>query len=161
MACRNIGFDMVLTSFKDIEFTVQENRLWMLQCRSGKCIGTGAVKIVVDMVKEGLIDTCSAIKMVEPRHLDQLLHPQVGDLKIIFYIPSIVVTMFMTICWYYLLLRFYVSDCLKHFLPPFGLNETNSVCLILNLYEILEPRVFGCYMSYQFKDLLYPQQLPL
>ena len=124
----------------------------MLQCRSGKCTGIGAVKIVVDMVKEGLIDTRSAIKMVEPRHLDQLLHPQVGDLKIIFYIPSIVVAMLMTICWYYLLLRFCVSDCLKHCLPPFGLNETNSVCLILNLYEILEPHVFGCYLSYQFKD---------
>ncbi|ERN12449.1 hypothetical protein AMTR_s00025p00146930 [Amborella trichopoda] len=60
----------------DIEFTVQENRLWMLQCRSGKRTGKGAVKIAVDMVKEGLIDTSSAIKMVEARHLDQLMHPQ-------------------------------------------------------------------------------------
>lgn len=63
----------------DIEFTVQENRLWMLQCRSGKRTGTGAVKIAVDMVKEGLVDNRSAIKMVEPRHLDQLLHPQFKD----------------------------------------------------------------------------------
>lgn len=70
MACRNIGSDMVPTSLKDIEFTVQENRLWMLQCRSGKCTGTGVVKIVVDMVNEGLVDIRSAIKMVEPRHLD-------------------------------------------------------------------------------------------
>ncbi|EAY90562.1 hypothetical protein OsI_12162 [Oryza sativa Indica Group] len=60
----------------DIEFTVQENRLWMLQCRTGKRTGKGAVKIAVDMVNEGLIDRRSAIKMVEPRHLDQLLHPQ-------------------------------------------------------------------------------------
>ncbi|XP_048334157.2 pyruvate, phosphate dikinase, chloroplastic [Ziziphus jujuba] len=60
----------------DIEFTVQENRLWMLQCRSGKRTGKGAVKIAVDMVNEGLVDTRSAIKMVEPQHLDQLLHPQ-------------------------------------------------------------------------------------
>ncbi|RLN16285.1 hypothetical protein C2845_PM02G22320 [Panicum miliaceum] len=60
----------------DIEFTVQENRLWMLQCRTGKRTGKGAVKIAVDMVNEGLIDHRSAIKMVEPRHLDQLLHPQ-------------------------------------------------------------------------------------
>lgn len=89
---------MVLASLKDIEFTVQENRLWMLQCRSGKRTGTGAVKIAVDMVKEGLVDSRSAIKMVEPRHLDQLLHPQVGDLKSIFYIPSIGVRMFKTIC---------------------------------------------------------------
>lgn len=62
---------------KDIEFTVQENRLWMLQCRSGKRTGKGAVKIAVDMVDEGLIDMRSAIKIVEPQHLDQLLHPQV------------------------------------------------------------------------------------
>ncbi|GMH29280.1 hypothetical protein Nepgr_031123 [Nepenthes gracilis] len=63
----------------DIEFTVQENRLWMLQCRSGKRTGRGAVKIAVDMVEEGLVDTRSAIKMVEPQHLDQLLHPQFED----------------------------------------------------------------------------------
>lgn len=63
----------------DIEFTVQENRLWMLQCRSGKRTGKGAVKIAVDMVNEGLVDTRAAIKMVEPQHLDQLLHPQFED----------------------------------------------------------------------------------
>lgn len=63
-------------NFQDIEFTVQENRLWMLQCRSGKRTGKGAVKIAVDLVNEGLVDTRTAIKMVEPQHLDQLLHPQ-------------------------------------------------------------------------------------
>ncbi|KAG4942138.1 hypothetical protein JHK85_046784 [Glycine max] len=63
----------------DIEFTVQENRLWMLQCRSGKRTGKGAFKIAVDMVNEGLVDIRSAIKMVEPQHLDQLLHPQVRN----------------------------------------------------------------------------------
>ncbi|RZC55368.1 hypothetical protein C5167_014225 [Papaver somniferum] len=63
----------------DIEFTVQENKLWMLQCRAGKRTGKGAVKIAVDMVREGLVDTRSAIKMVEPQHLDQLLHPQFED----------------------------------------------------------------------------------
>ncbi|XP_043709382.1 pyruvate, phosphate dikinase, chloroplastic isoform X2 [Telopea speciosissima] len=63
----------------DIEFTVQEHRLWMLQCRSGKRTGKGAVKIAVDMVNEGLVDAHSAIKMVEPQHLDQLLHPQFED----------------------------------------------------------------------------------
>ncbi|XP_074571683.1 pyruvate, phosphate dikinase 2-like [Curcuma longa] len=63
----------------DIEFTVQENRLWMLQCRVGKRTGRGAVKIAVDMVKEGLVDTRTAIKMVEPGHVDQLLHPQFED----------------------------------------------------------------------------------
>lgn len=67
-----------LCYIQDIEFTVQENRLWMLQCRSGKRTGKGAVKIAVDMVSEGLVDIRSAIKMVEPQHLDQLLHPQVN-----------------------------------------------------------------------------------
>lgn len=56
---------------------MQENKLWMLQCRTGKRTGAGAVKIAVDMVREGLVDKRSAIKMVEPQHLDQLLHPQV------------------------------------------------------------------------------------
>ncbi|XP_031387314.1 pyruvate, phosphate dikinase, chloroplastic-like isoform X2 [Punica granatum] len=60
----------------DIEFTVQEKKLWMLQCRTGKRTGASAVKIAVDMVKEGLLDKCLAVKMVEPRHLTQLLHPQ-------------------------------------------------------------------------------------
>ncbi|PWA37230.1 orthophosphate dikinase, plastidic [Artemisia annua] len=63
----------------DIEFTVQENRLWMLQCRSGKRTGKGAVRIAVDMVNEKLIDTRTAIMRVEPQHLDQLLHPQFED----------------------------------------------------------------------------------
>ncbi|KAL9271497.1 Pyruvate, phosphate dikinase, chloroplastic-like protein [Drosera capensis] len=63
----------------DIEFTVQENRLWMLQCRAGKRTGKGAVKIAIDMVQEGIVDNRSAIKMVEPQHLDQLLHPQFED----------------------------------------------------------------------------------
>ncbi|KAH7856988.1 hypothetical protein Vadar_007695 [Vaccinium darrowii] len=63
----------------DIEFTVQESKLWMLQCRTGKRTGACAVKIAVDMVNEGLVDTRTAIKMVEPQHLDQLLHPQFDD----------------------------------------------------------------------------------
>ncbi|RWV90148.1 hypothetical protein GW17_00047670 [Ensete ventricosum] len=64
---------------RDIEFTVQENRLWMLQCRTGKRTGKGAVKIAADMVNEGLVDKRCAIKMVEAAHLDQLLHPQFED----------------------------------------------------------------------------------
>ena len=67
----------VLMNMQDIEFTVQEGRLWMLQCRTGKRTGAGAVKIAVDMVGEGLVEPKGAIKMVEPQHLDQLLHPQV------------------------------------------------------------------------------------
>ena len=67
----------VFVHLQDIEFTVQENRLWMLQCRVGKRTGKGAVKIAVDMANEGLVNKHAAIKMVEPQHLDQLLHPQV------------------------------------------------------------------------------------
>lgn len=55
----------------------------MLQCRSGKRTGKGAIKIAVDMVNEGLVDIRSAIKMVEPQHLDQLLHPQVYTFNVI------------------------------------------------------------------------------
>ena len=64
---------------QDIEFTVQDGRLYMLQCRSGKRTGAGAVKIAADMVKEGLRSTEEALKIVEPGHIDQLLHPQFKD----------------------------------------------------------------------------------
>lgn len=53
----------------------------MLQCRSGKRTGKGAIKIALDMVNEGLVDIRSSMKMVEPQHLDQLLHPRVHMLK--------------------------------------------------------------------------------
>ncbi|KAB2625293.1 phosphate dikinase [Pyrus ussuriensis x Pyrus communis] len=69
-------YDGKIFHFHDIEFTVQENRLWMLQCRVGKRTGKGAIKIAVDLANEGLVDKRTAIKMVEPQHLDQLLHPQ-------------------------------------------------------------------------------------
>ncbi|AQK93847.1 pyruvate orthophosphate dikinase2 [Zea mays] len=67
---------LLMCVMQDIEFTVQESRLWMLQCRTGKRTGKSAVKIAVDMVNEGLVERRAAIKMVEPGHLDQLLHPQ-------------------------------------------------------------------------------------
>ncbi|GJU28707.1 AChain A, pyruvate, phosphate dikinase, chloroplastic [Tanacetum coccineum] len=76
-----VGFQLGILdqSTKDIEFTVQENRLWMLQCRSGKHTRKGAVRIAVNMVDEKLIDTRTSIMRVEPQHLDQLLHPQFED----------------------------------------------------------------------------------
>jgi len=64
---------------QDIEFTVQEGRLFMLQCRSGKRTGAGAVRIAVDMVAEGLVSREEAVCMVEPTHVDQLLHPRFED----------------------------------------------------------------------------------
>ncbi len=60
---------------QDFEFTIQENRLYMLQTRNGKRTGKAAVKIAADMVKEGLITPEEAVMRVEPLQLDQLLHP--------------------------------------------------------------------------------------
>jgi len=62
---------------QDLEFTIQKGRLWLLQTRTGKRTGTAAVKIAVDLVKEGVIDSRTAVRRVEPAHLDQLLHPQI------------------------------------------------------------------------------------
>jgi len=61
---------------QDIEFTIQDKHLYMLQCRNGKRTGPAAVKIAVDMFKEGLVGKDQAIGMVDSSHLDQLLHPQ-------------------------------------------------------------------------------------
>ena len=61
---------------QDIEFTVQEGTLYMLQTRSGKRTGTAAVRIAVEMVKEGLIDEETAIKRVNAESLNHLLQPQ-------------------------------------------------------------------------------------
>jgi pyruvate,orthophosphate dikinase len=60
---------------QDIEFTVQRGKLYMLQTRSGKRTAQAALKVAVDMVKEGLIDQKEAIKRIDPASLDQLLHP--------------------------------------------------------------------------------------
>ncbi len=67
-------------NMQDIEFTVQEGRLFILQTRNGKRTGVAAVKIAVDMVDEGLVDKKTAVRdLVEPAHLDQLLHPRFKD----------------------------------------------------------------------------------
>jgi len=60
---------------QDIEFTIQNDKLWMLQTRNGKRTAAAAVKIAVDMVKEKLIDKTAAILRIDPLSLDQLLHP--------------------------------------------------------------------------------------
>ncbi|MDA7705438.1 pyruvate, phosphate dikinase [Rickettsiales bacterium] len=64
---------------QDIEFTIQNNKLWMLQTRSGKRSVTAALKIAVDMVSEGLINKNEAVKRISPESLDQLLHPRIDD----------------------------------------------------------------------------------
>jgi len=60
---------------QDVEFTVQSNKLYMLQTRTGKRTASAALKIAVDMVEEGLIDAQTAVTRIEPQSLDQLLHP--------------------------------------------------------------------------------------
>ena len=65
------------TDMQDIEFTIQDGRLWMLQTRSGKRNGQSAIKMAVDMVHEGLIDKNEALMRVLPSQLDELLHPMV------------------------------------------------------------------------------------
>ncbi len=62
---------------QDFEFTIQENKLYMLQTRTGKRTAQAAVKIAVDMVKEGLITKEEALMRLEPSDLDQLLHPRI------------------------------------------------------------------------------------
>ena len=59
----------------DIEFTIQQGKLWMLQCRVGKRTGFAAIKMAVDMVKERLISKEEAILRIEPNQLNQLLRP--------------------------------------------------------------------------------------
>ena len=60
---------------QDMEFTVQEGKLWFLQTRNGKRTGTAMVKIAMDLLREGLIDEKTAINRCEPQKLDELLHP--------------------------------------------------------------------------------------
>ena len=64
---------------QDVEFTVENNKLWMLQTRSGKRTSKSAVKISVDMVKEKLISKKEAILRIEPNTLDTLLHPTLDE----------------------------------------------------------------------------------
>ena len=60
---------------QDMEFTVQEGKLWFLQTRNGKRTGTAMVKIAMDLLREGLIDEKTALLRCEPQKLDELLHP--------------------------------------------------------------------------------------
>ncbi|MEA3400727.1 MAG: pyruvate, phosphate dikinase [Armatimonadota bacterium] len=61
---------------EDVEFTVEQGKLWMLQTRDGKRTAQAAIKIASDMVEEGLVTKEEAVMMVEPSQLDQILHPQ-------------------------------------------------------------------------------------
>lgn len=60
---------------QDMEFTVQQNRLWILQTRNGKRTAKAALKIACDLVREGVIDKREAVRRIDPAQLDQMLHP--------------------------------------------------------------------------------------
>ena len=60
---------------QDIEFTIQDGKLWMLQCRIGKRTGVAALNMAMDMVDEGMIDEKTAVMRVSPAQLDEILHP--------------------------------------------------------------------------------------
>jgi pyruvate,orthophosphate dikinase len=66
---------------QDIEFTIESGRLWLLQTRGAKRTGRAAVRCAVEMVKEGLIDTRTAVRRVSPAQVDQLLHPTIDAKK--------------------------------------------------------------------------------
>ena len=67
------------SDMQDIEFTIQEGRLWMLQTRVGKRNGSAAIKMAVDMAQEGMIDKQTALMRVKPDQLDELLHPMLDS----------------------------------------------------------------------------------
>ena len=60
---------------QDIEFTIQDGKLWMLQCRIGKRTGLAALNMAMDMVEEGMIDEKTAVMRISPSQLDEILHP--------------------------------------------------------------------------------------
>ena len=64
---------------QDVEFTVEGNKLWILQTRSGKRTAKSAIKIAVDMVREGLISKKEALLRIQPKTLDNLLHPSLNE----------------------------------------------------------------------------------
>lgn len=66
---------------QDIEFTIEDGRLWMLQTRVGKRTGRAAIKMAMDMLDEGLIDVRTALIRVKPEQLDELLHPMIDPMS--------------------------------------------------------------------------------
>jgi pyruvate,orthophosphate dikinase len=63
------------SDMQDLEFTIQEGKLWLLQTRNGKRTGAAMVKIAVDMMEEGKISEKAALLRIDPNKLDELLHP--------------------------------------------------------------------------------------
>ena len=74
-----IKLEKYYRDMQDIEFTVENNKLWMLQTRSGKRTAKAAIKIAVDMVNEKLISKKEALLRIDPNSLDTLLHPTLDE----------------------------------------------------------------------------------
>ena len=74
-----INLEKYFKDMQDVEFTVENKKLWMLQTRSGKRTSKSAVKIAVDMVKEKLITKKEAVLRIDPNSLDTLLHPTLDE----------------------------------------------------------------------------------
>ncbi|MEG0977599.1 MAG: PEP/pyruvate-binding domain-containing protein, partial [Bacilli bacterium] len=64
---------------QDVEFTIEKGRLFFLQTRNGKRTAASAINVAVDLVEEGLLTKEEAIMRIEPKQLDQLLHPKFED----------------------------------------------------------------------------------
>lgn len=73
------NLEKVYKNMQDMEFTIEDGKLFMLQTRNGKRTAKAAIKIAVDMVKEKLITDEEAVMMVEPQLLEQLLHPKFDE----------------------------------------------------------------------------------
>ena len=73
------NLEIVYKDMQDMEFTIEDGKLFMLQTRNGKRTANAAIKIAVDMVEEGLITNEEAVMMVEPQLLEQLLHPKFDE----------------------------------------------------------------------------------
>lgn len=69
------NLEKAFKTMQDIEFTIQDGKLYMLQCRTGKSTGTAALNMAMDMLEEGLIDERTAVMRLQPAQLDELLHP--------------------------------------------------------------------------------------
>ncbi|NCP20512.1 MAG: pyruvate, phosphate dikinase, partial [Zetaproteobacteria bacterium] len=74
--------ELHFTDMQDMEFTIQEGKLWLLQTRNGKRTGAAMVKIAMDMLSDNLIDAETAILRVSPNKLDELLHPVFDEVEL-------------------------------------------------------------------------------
>ncbi|MBL8424795.1 MAG: pyruvate, phosphate dikinase, partial [Candidatus Accumulibacter phosphatis] len=70
------------SDMQDVEFTIQEGRLWMLQTRNGKRTGSAMVRIAMEMLRQGIIDEKEALRRVDPERLNELLHPVFDPIEI-------------------------------------------------------------------------------